>query len=138
MSNLDLSEQETIRRNSLQKLRELGINPYPANEFKVNTSTKQILEQFDPETNNFQDITIAGRLMNQRIMGKASFAELQDESGKINFILIGMRSVPVRTKASTTMFSKNYWILVISLVLRDMYLLPRWVKLPCMSRPLRC
>ena len=87
MSNLDLSEQETIRRNSLQKLRELGINPYPANEFKINTSTKQILEQFDPETNNFQDITIAGRLMNQRIMGKASFAELQDESGKIQLYL---------------------------------------------------
>ncbi|MCX6222066.1 MAG: lysine--tRNA ligase [Bacteroidia bacterium] len=83
MSNLDLSEQEIIRRNSLQKLRELGINPYPANEFKINTSTKQILEQYDPETNNFQDVTIAGRLMNQRIMGKASFAELQDESGKI-------------------------------------------------------
>jgi len=87
MSNIDLSEQEIIRRNSLQKLRELGINPYPANEFKINASTKQILEQFDPETNNFQDITIAGRLMNQRIMGKASFAELQDESGKIQLYL---------------------------------------------------
>ncbi len=83
MSNLDLSEQEIIRRNSLQKLREMGIDPYPANEFKINTSTKQILEQYDPETNNFQNVTIAGRLMNQRIMGKASFAELQDESGKI-------------------------------------------------------
>ncbi|MCK9641265.1 MAG: lysine--tRNA ligase [Prolixibacteraceae bacterium] len=83
MSNLDLSEQELIRRNSLQKLREMGIDPYPANEFKINTSTKQILEQYDPETNNFQDVTMAGRLMNQRIMGKASFAELQDESGKI-------------------------------------------------------
>jgi len=87
MSNLDLSEQEIIRRNSLQKLREIGINPYPANEFKINASTKQILEQFNPETNNFQDVTIAGRLMNQRIMGKASFAELQDESGKIQLYL---------------------------------------------------
>lgn len=87
MSNLELSEQEIIRRNSLQKLRELGINPYPANEFKINTSTKQILEQYDPETNNFQDVTIAGRLMNQRIMGKASFAELQDESGRIQLYL---------------------------------------------------
>ena len=87
MSNLELSEQEIIRRNSLQKLREIGINPYPANEFKINTSTKQILEQYDPETNNFQDVTIAGRLMNQRIMGKASFAELQDESGKIQLYL---------------------------------------------------
>ena len=83
MNNIDLSEQEIIRRNSLQKLREIGIDPYPANEFKINTSTRQILEQYDPEKNNFQDVTIAGRLMNQRIMGKASFAELQDESGKI-------------------------------------------------------
>ena len=87
MSNLELSEQEIIRRNSLQKLRDLGINPYPANEFKINTSSKQILDHFDPETNNFQDVTIAGRLMSQRIMGKASFAELQDESGKIQIYL---------------------------------------------------
>ena len=83
MSNIELSEQEIIRRNSLQKLRDIGINPYPANEFKINASSRQILEQFDPEKPNFQDVTIAGRLMNQRIMGKASFAELQDESGKI-------------------------------------------------------
>lgn len=83
MSNIELSEQEIIRRNSLQKLRDIGINPYPANEFKINTSSRQILDQFDPEAKNFQDVTLAGRLMNQRIMGKASFAELQDESGKI-------------------------------------------------------
>ncbi len=83
MSNIELSEQELIRRNSLQKLRDLGINPYPANEFKINTSSKQILDHYDPEKNNFQDVVLAGRLMNQRIMGKASFAELQDESGRI-------------------------------------------------------
>ncbi|MCE1197530.1 MAG: lysine--tRNA ligase [Marinilabiliales bacterium] len=87
MSNIELSEQEIFRRNSLQKLRELGINPYPANEFKVNVSTRQILEQYDPEKNNFQEVTIAGRLMSQRIMGKASFAELQDESGRIQLYL---------------------------------------------------
>ena len=83
MSNIELSEQEIIRRNSLQKLRDLGINPYPANEFKINTSSKQILDQYSPEKNNFQEVVIAGRLMSQRIMGKASFAELQDESGRI-------------------------------------------------------
>ena len=83
MSNIELSEQEQIRRNSLQKLRDLGINPYPANEFKINTSSRQILDQYNPEKNNFQEVIIAGRLMSQRIMGKASFAELQDESGRI-------------------------------------------------------
>src|SRR5674476_91253 len=87
MSNIDLSEQELIRRNSLQKLRDLGINPYPANEFRINTSTKQILDQYDPEKQNFQDVTLAGRLMNQRIMGKASFAEIQDESGRIQLYI---------------------------------------------------
>jgi len=87
MSNLELSEQELIRRNSLQKLRDLGINPYPANEFRINTSTKQIIDQYDPEKQNFQDVTLAGRLMNQRIMGKASFAEIQDESGRIQLYI---------------------------------------------------
>jgi lysyl-tRNA synthetase class 2 len=83
MSNIELSEQEIIRRNSLQKLRELGINPFPANEFKINTSSKKILEQYSAEEGNFQDVIFAGRIMNRRIMGKASFAELQDESGRI-------------------------------------------------------
>jgi len=87
MSNLELSEQELIRRNSLQKLRDLGINPYPANEFSINTTSRQILDNFDPEKNNLQDVTIAGRLMGQRIMGKASFAELQDESGRIQLYI---------------------------------------------------
>jgi lysyl-tRNA synthetase class 2 len=83
MSNIELSEQELFRRNSLQKLRDMGINPYPADEFKTNATAKQILENFDPEKSNFQDVTFAGRLMGQRIMGKASFAELQDETGRI-------------------------------------------------------
>ena len=83
MSIRDLSEQEIIRRNSLTKLRELGIDPYPAAEFKTTHNTTQIKREFDPERNNLQDVTIAGRLMSRRIMGKASFAELQDESGRI-------------------------------------------------------
>jgi lysyl-tRNA synthetase class 2 len=83
MSNIDLSEQELIRRGSLQKLRDLGINPYPANEFKVNITANQILKTFNPEIPNLQEVVFAGRLMSQRIMGKASFGELQDESGRI-------------------------------------------------------
>ena len=83
MSNIELSEQEHFRRISLQKLRDLGINPYPANEFKINVSAKQILSGFNAEIPNFQEIVFAGRLMGQRIMGKASFGELQDETGRI-------------------------------------------------------
>jgi len=87
MSNIELSEQEIIRRNSLQKLRDLGINPYPAAEFKTNIIAKQILQSFDPEISNLQDVIFAGRLMSQRIMGKVTFAELQDESGRIQIYI---------------------------------------------------
>lgn len=83
MINLDLSEQEIIRRNTLEELRSLGINPYPAEEFTVNTNTEEIRTQFDPEKGNFQEIAIAGRMMTRRIMGSASFFELQDEKGKL-------------------------------------------------------
>jgi lysyl-tRNA synthetase class 2 len=83
MSNVELSEQEIIRRNSLQRLRDLGINPYPAAEYKTNVTAEQILADFNPEKNNFQDVTFAGRLMGQRIMGKVTFAELQDQTGRI-------------------------------------------------------
>lgn len=83
MSNLELSEQEVIRRNSMYKLRELGIEPYPAAEFKVNTTTVEIKSEYNEAKNNFQDVVMAGRLMSRRIMGKASFAELQDHTGRI-------------------------------------------------------
>jgi lysyl-tRNA synthetase class 2 len=56
MSNIELSEQEIIRRNSLNRLRELGINPYPAEMYNVNTTAKEIKEQFDPEKGNFQEV----------------------------------------------------------------------------------
>ncbi len=82
-----LSEQEQIRRNSLQKLRDLGINPYPADEFKVTTTSKEILEKFTPDCGLFQDITLAGRLMSRRIMGKASFGEVQDATGRIQLYI---------------------------------------------------
>ena len=79
----EYSEQELIRRESLAKLRELGIEPYPAAEYPVNTTAAQILAGYDPEKGNFQEVCIAGRLMSRRIMGAASFGELQDESGRI-------------------------------------------------------
>lgn len=83
MSIQELSEQEIIRRNSLQKLRELGIDPYPAAEYPINTSSAEIKENYSAEKNNFQDVVIAGRIMGFRIMGKAAFAELQDHTGRI-------------------------------------------------------
>ena len=73
------SEQELIRREKLKKLVSLGINPYPANLFPVNNTSKDIKENFKENKN----VIIAGRLMSRRIQGKASFAELQDKDGKI-------------------------------------------------------
>jgi len=76
-----LSEQELVRRESLQKLRDLGIDPYPADLFNVNTTSKQIKEKY--KEGEELNVVLAGRLMSRRIMGKASFAELQDSDGKI-------------------------------------------------------
>ena len=83
----ELSEQEMVRRNSLQKMKEMGIDPYPAAEFPVNVSTTEIKNNYNPELNNYQEVVMAGRIMSRRIMGKASFAELQDASGRIQLYL---------------------------------------------------
>ncbi len=80
---MGLSEQEQIRRESLAELRKLGINPYPAAEYKTNVFAAEILASFSDESNNYQDVCIAGRIMSRRIMGNASFAELMDSSGRI-------------------------------------------------------
>ena len=79
--NRVLSEQELVRRESLQKLRDLGVDPYRADLFDVNTTSKQIKEKY--KEGEELNVVIAGRLMSRRIMGKASFAELQDSDGKI-------------------------------------------------------
>ena len=79
----ELSEQEQIRRNSLAQLRELGIDPYPAAEWIVTATAAEIAAGFDPEEGNFADVTLAGRIMSRRIMGSASFFELQDHTGRI-------------------------------------------------------
>ena len=76
-----LSEQELVRRESLQKLRDLGVEPYPADLFNVNITTKKIKGKH--KQGEVLNVVIAGRLMSRRIMGKASFAELQDAEGKI-------------------------------------------------------
>ncbi len=80
---MELSEQEIIRRQSLEELQKLGINPYPADLFEINVSAKDILANFPNDKNLYQDISIAGRIMTRRIMGNASFAEIQDPTGRI-------------------------------------------------------
>lgn len=87
MNFTELSEQEVIRRQALDELRKLGIDPYPAAMFPVNATTEDIRTGFSPEQGNFSSVAIAGRLMGKRIMGSASFAELQDEKGRIQLYL---------------------------------------------------
>ncbi len=82
MSFTELSEQEIIRRNSLSELEKLGIDAYPAAEFKVDAYAVDIKEQFD-DAMEPKTVVIAGRMMSRRIMGKASFFELQDTTGRI-------------------------------------------------------
>jgi lysyl-tRNA synthetase class 2 len=82
MNVLELSEQEIGRRESLQELRDMGINPYPAAEFPTNAFSTEIRESFKDEDEPRQ-VCIAGRMMSRRVMGKASFAELQDSKGRI-------------------------------------------------------
>ena len=79
----NFNEQELLRREALGKLRDLGIEPYPAPLYPVNATAKEVKERFDPEKGELPDLCLAGRLMSRRIMGAASFAEIQDESGRI-------------------------------------------------------
>ena len=83
MNVLELSEQEIIRRQSLQELRNMGIDPYPAAEFPTNAFSTDIRAEFKDDEEEKREVMIAGRLMSRRVMGKASFAELQDSKGRI-------------------------------------------------------
>ncbi|UYZ57380.1 lysine--tRNA ligase [Hymenobacter latericus] len=82
-----LSEQELIRRQKLDELQKLGIEPYPSELFDVNFYAQEIHDNYHPELNNFQEVRMAGRLMSVRVKGKASFAELQDASGRIQLYI---------------------------------------------------
>jgi len=85
--SITLSEQEILRRESLQKLRELGIDPYPAEEFVVNAFAQDINDNFERFPDTYKNVTLAGRLMIIRVMGNAAFAELQDSTGRIQIYL---------------------------------------------------
>lgn len=83
MNILELNEQEIFRRESLQELRDLGIDPYPAALYKVDAYSSEIKETFEEEATPPRQVSIAGRIMSRRIMGKASFLELMDSKGRI-------------------------------------------------------
>ena len=103
---LDLSEQEIVRRNSLSELRKMGIEPYPAAEYEVTGHTKEIKENFkdDAEPRN---VRIAGRMMSRRVMGKASFMELQDADGRIQVYVSRDDICPDENKDLYNMFFKK-------------------------------
>ncbi|MBR6455586.1 MAG: lysine--tRNA ligase [Prevotella sp.] len=82
MNILELSEQEIVRRQCLQELREMGIDPYPAAEFPTNAFSTEIRDNFKDDEPQ-REVCIAGRMMSRRVMGKASFAEIQDSKGRI-------------------------------------------------------
>ena len=83
MNVLELSEQEIIRRNSLNELRAMGINPYPAAEYVTNAFSTDIKAEFKDDEAEPRKVSVAGRMMSRRVMGKASFIELQDSKGRI-------------------------------------------------------
>lgn len=84
---MELNEQEIQRRKDVEELRSMGIEPYPAAEYEINTNSEEIRENFDKKEEEFSNIRIAGRIMSRRIMGAASFCELQDEKGRIQLYL---------------------------------------------------
>jgi lysyl-tRNA synthetase class 2 len=86
-NTMALSEQENIRRQSKEELEKLGINPYPAELFEVNASAQEILLNYERQKSDYRQISIAGRIMSRRIMGSAAFAELQDETGRIQIYI---------------------------------------------------
>ena len=104
---MQLSEQEIVRRESLQKIRDLGIDPYPAEEFEVSHLSAEMIKAYGEDQNSCQSVSIAGRLMMKRIMGKASFAELQDTSGRIQLYINRDELCPEEDKTLyNTLFKK--------------------------------
>lgn len=106
MNVLELSEQEIVRRNSLAELRKMGIEPYPAEEYVVTGHTKEIKENFKGNAEP-REVRIAGRIMSRRIMGKASFMELQDSEGRIQVYISRDDLCPGEDKDTYNIFFKK-------------------------------
>jgi len=80
---MQFSEQEIVRRDALKELRNLGINPYPPEMFQITAYAKEVLDKYPNDSTLFQEVSMAGRIMNRRVMGAASFAEIMDDTGRI-------------------------------------------------------
>ncbi len=109
MENMQLSEQEIVRRKSLQALRELDVNPYPEAGYEINITSREILSRFDddkPEA--LKSLQLAGRIMSRRIMGNASFAELQDKDGRIQLYFRRDDICPGEDKTKYNQIFKKY------------------------------
>ena len=106
MNVLELSEQEIVRRNSLAELRKMGIEPYPAEEYVVTGHTREIKENFKDDAEP-REVRIAGRIMSRRIMGKASFMELQDSEGRIQVYISRDDLCPGEDKDTYNIFFKK-------------------------------
>lgn len=109
---MELTDQEVVRRDNLAKIREMGIDPYPAAAFPVDTFAADIRSGVEKDAEgkvtNFQDVTLAGRIMSRRIMGKAAFAELQDSSGRIQIYVNRDEIAPGEDKSLYNDLFKKY------------------------------
>ena len=134
MNVLELSEQEIIRRNSLNELREMGIDPYPAAEYKVNALSTDILAEFKDDAEEQQKVIIAGRIMSRRIMGKASFIELQDTNGRIQVYITRDDICPEDNKDLYNKVFKKLLDLGDYIGIEGYVLEQKWVKLVYMLK----
>lgn len=105
---MELSEQELVRRGNLAKIVDMGINPYPPEAFDVNMTAAALKKQFTEGSDEFQNLTMAGRLMMKRIMGKATFAELRDSTGNIQLYISRDDICPGEDKSLYNDFFKKY------------------------------
>ncbi len=106
-SHPQLSEQEQIRRNMLREIIRMGIDPYPAETYPVNAATSDVLDNFDSWAENKRQTSIAGRIISRRIMGNASFAEIQDEQGRIQIYVRRDDLCPGEDKSYYNVFFKK-------------------------------
>ena len=107
--SIGLSEQEILRREAMAELRNLGINPYPAEAFDVTATAKDIKENYERDKTAYKNIRMAGRIMTRRIMGSASFAEIQDTSGRIQIYLNRDEICPTEDKTLYNTVFKKLW-----------------------------
>lgn len=133
MNLLELSEQEIIRRNSMEQLCQMGIEPYPAAEYVTNAFSNEIKASFKDDAEP-RPVSIAGRIMSRRIMGKASFMELQDSEGRIQVYISRDDICPDENKDLYNVVFKSCSISETLSVSKVLYSAHRWVKSPYMHK----